>query len=185
MRPSARWILTVVLLWGQNANAAPILWTLDDVTFRDGGTASGSFIFDADTSIYSSIDVETTAGSTVLSGRSYQIEHPFYVGSPMFLVMIESLPVAFGTRSLQLPFAEDLTNAGGTVTLGRLFNFGEGSCGGPPCQDVTEALPLRYIADGQVIGTPVPLSAVPEPSTLLLVAAGLAATRARRRTAPG
>jgi hypothetical protein len=178
MRRMSKGMLTLVaLLWAQTAQAVPILWTLENVTFLDGGAASGSFIFDADSSLYSSISVSTTAGATVLSAASYDAEHTFYVGNPQFLVMVDS-PVAPGTRVLQLPFVEALSNAGGTVALGGLFNFGEGSCGEPPCQDVTVLLPFRYIADGQVVGTPVPVSPVPEPSTLLLVAVGLAAARA-------
>ena len=179
-RLSTGMFAVVALLWAQSAQAVPILWTLEDVTFLDGGAASGSFIFDADFSLYSSIGVSTTAGSTVLSGASSDAEHTFYVGSPQFLVMIDG-PVAPGTRVLQLPFVVALSNAGGTVTLGGLFNFGEGSCGAAPCQDVSALLPFRYLAEGRVVGNPVAVSPVPEPSTLLLVTAGLAAARARRR----
>jgi hypothetical protein len=65
MRRVLRAILPVlVLLTAQTASAVPIQWTLDGVTFIDGGTASGSFVFDADLSIYSSINTSTTAGST-------------------------------------------------------------------------------------------------------------------------
>ena len=59
-------------LWfccGPGVPRRSILWTLEDVTFLDGGAASGSFIFDADSSIYSSISVSTTAGTTVLRER--------------------------------------------------------------------------------------------------------------------
>ncbi len=180
MRRVLKGMLTiVVLLWAQSAQAAPILWTLEDVTFLDGGVASGSFVFDADLSLYSSISVRTTPGSMVLLGALYEAEHTFYVGSPQFLVMTDR-PVAHGTRVLQLPFLVNLSNDGGTVTLGGLFNFGEGSCGEALCQDVTVLLPYRYIENGRVVGIPVPARPVPEPSTLLLVSGGLAAAWARR-----
>ena len=38
------------------AEAVPLRWTLDGVIFRDGGTANGSFVYDADTNIFSDID---------------------------------------------------------------------------------------------------------------------------------
>jgi hypothetical protein len=94
--------------------------------------------------------------------------------------MVDSLPVAPGTRVLQLPFLTPLSNAGGTVALGGLFNFGEGSCGEPPCSSVTTEFPLRHIVQGQVIGTPVEPTPVPEPSTLALAGAGIAMAGARR-----
>ena len=39
----------ILLLLSSNANAIPVVWTLNDVIFSDGQRASGSFIFDADT----------------------------------------------------------------------------------------------------------------------------------------
>ena len=131
----------------------PVLWTLQDVTFDDGGAASGSFVFDAETSTFSLIDITTTGGSTLVDGATYAQQHPFYLGSgPLFLVMVETVPVSLGTRALQLPFLSPLSDLGGTVVLGGLFNFGEGICGGDPCQDVSGDLPFRRIASGESWG---------------------------------
>ena len=44
------------------ASADSILWTLTGVTFSDGATASGSFIFNGTT--FSSIDISTSVGNT-------------------------------------------------------------------------------------------------------------------------
>ena len=40
------------------------------MTFDDGGTASGSFVYDAVTNTYSAINVTTTTGAT-LAGATY------------------------------------------------------------------------------------------------------------------
>ena len=41
--------LFFAVLTAQIASANPILWSLAGVTFDDGGTAYGSFVYDADT----------------------------------------------------------------------------------------------------------------------------------------
>jgi hypothetical protein len=45
------------------ASAVPVTWNLLQVQFQDGGTASGSFVYDADTNTYSNVNITTTAGS--------------------------------------------------------------------------------------------------------------------------
>src|SRR5689334_13211018 len=62
--------LVLVAACASRAQAMPILWSLSDVTFSDGGTASGSFVFDVDTGIITDLDVTTTGGS-VLPGHHY------------------------------------------------------------------------------------------------------------------
>ena len=106
MRKMSTALIFTVLATAADAAASPILWTLKQVGFDDGGTASGSFVFDAETSVYSLIDVTTTAGSAMASGATYTYEHPFYSGmsGANFLVMLEAIPPTFGTRTLQLPF---------------------------------------------------------------------------------
>jgi hypothetical protein len=42
-------LLAVGLIWGPLvAQGAPVTWQLENVHFNDGGTATGSFVFDAD-----------------------------------------------------------------------------------------------------------------------------------------
>ncbi|HUP05219.1 MAG TPA: hypothetical protein VMU19_14580 [Bryobacteraceae bacterium] len=50
-------LAVVAALLPLGALADPVTWTLTGVTFADGATASGSFVFDADTLTFSSIDV--------------------------------------------------------------------------------------------------------------------------------
>ncbi len=69
-----------------SAQAIPILWTLDSVTFVDGGTATGSFVYEADTITFSMINVTTTAGGGFL-GASYTDDHPSFgtATQPVFI----------------------------------------------------------------------------------------------------
>jgi hypothetical protein len=48
------------------AAATPLLWNLSGVTFSDGGTASGSFTFDAATGIVSSWSISVVGGTNAL-----------------------------------------------------------------------------------------------------------------------
>jgi hypothetical protein len=51
-----------LLLGAVDAAASPELWTLQGVLMSDGSVATGSFIFDADTVQYSSVNVSVTLG---------------------------------------------------------------------------------------------------------------------------
>src|SRR5258706_4070533 len=44
------------------AQASPILWTLSGVTLFDNATATGSFVYDAATPLYSSINILVSGG---------------------------------------------------------------------------------------------------------------------------
>src|ERR1700683_104475 len=57
-----------------SASAKPVLWTLTNVQCADYGTATGSFVYDADTKEYSAIDI-TTAGGSVRTGATYTINN--------------------------------------------------------------------------------------------------------------
>src|SRR5258706_7531917 len=56
-------VLFVLFCVPSIASADGIAWDLSGVTFDDGGTASGSFVYDATANTYSSIDIITTLGT--------------------------------------------------------------------------------------------------------------------------
>jgi hypothetical protein len=62
-------LVSIVALFSASANATPVVWYLSGVTYDDGGTASGSFTYDADTNTYSAISVSTTAGSSITTAK--------------------------------------------------------------------------------------------------------------------
>ena len=100
-----------------SASAAPVVWYLDGVVRSDGGTVSGSFTFDADTAIYSAINIVATSGSSVLPGESYGAAQ---AGSSAIDLYTFPSPIPAdltGEVGLFLGFPAALTNSGGTVTL--------------------------------------------------------------------
>ena len=69
MGSATRWILAAGLLWmADSAEAALVTWTLRNVTFNDGGTASGFFALDpTQTDASVNFDIKTTAGTSITS----------------------------------------------------------------------------------------------------------------------
>src|SRR5690242_17875432 len=73
MKRSANVLLLALAGYAGTAVAGPILWTIDGdcadchAAFAGGGTLSGSFVFDADTGMYSSVSLVTTSGTDVVA----------------------------------------------------------------------------------------------------------------------
>jgi hypothetical protein len=115
--PVAALTLLVLVVTAQTADATPISWSFSGLMFSDGGSASGSFVFDADTLVYSSINITTTS-SAVITGSTYLFDHPDFDNSALRLIAVDSLPlVAAGVDLLELTFSSELTNAGGSVSI--------------------------------------------------------------------
>ena len=174
-RPIVAFVLLVLLGCPGVGRAAPVLWTLSGVTFDDGGTASGSFLFDADTLQFSAIDIVTSDG-VVLVGTIYGFDHPGFPNDPNRLLVVDTLPRAVGIHAMHLALASPMTDAGGVIPLGvpPVGSRGiEGLCVTAGCFGVD---PFRTPIAGELEGT-----VVPDPGTLLLVSIGLAAAAKRRR----
>jgi len=64
--------LILGLSLGAPARAEPITWTLTDIVFDDGGTASGTFVYDEATQSPTDVNIQTSDGTTLL-GTVYTI----------------------------------------------------------------------------------------------------------------
>ncbi len=163
------------------ANAAAVTWFLQDWVFNDEATASGSFVFDADTNTYSNISVVTTDGpGPIFNGQSYSLTNPNGGGNAdFFQLVVEALPDLTGEISLRAVWDSSLTNAGGTVAI--LFAH-EAVC--PDWECLAGSPTSRSLTSGFISTVP----AVPIPAALplflsALVGIGLFGWRRRKSMA--
>jgi PEP-CTERM motif len=163
-------VLLIFLCGPSIASADGVTWDLTDVTLAGGGTASGSFVYDAATNTLSDVDITTSAG-TLFTGATYLAANPgwgsgSYLGSTFYQLVFVPNPTlsAVGTPLLilystpagfpDLPSGSELTLAAGS---------GEYTCGNAACSVVGSE--IRSL-QGDVVATP-------EPSSVLLLGLGL------------
>jgi hypothetical protein len=121
-------LLSVLSLWHMSAFAAPVLWTLNNVTSPSGGTASGSFIYDASIDRYLSVNIETIATGY---GGTYTQPAQSYTDNDQLFALLPgtTFPYTNTTAGVYLTFSSDLSNQlGAVVTLGGAS--AEGICDG-------------------------------------------------------
>jgi hypothetical protein len=171
---SARFLLAIGAL-ALTAHATPVTWSLSGVSFSDGSSATGSFVFDADTVLYSSINIVTT---TPTVGGTFQ----FYCVAPctgsdvtdtlILLLTQDSANDLTNTPAFSLAFAAPLTNAGGadSIISGIEALCSDGTCGGA----------VNGTTVSVNTGSVVSVAATPEPYSALAMATGLAAIFALR-----
>ena len=158
------------------AYAIPVEWSVDGLVRADGGTVSGSFIYDADTDTYSAINITTTQGSSLLSGETYSgfsLASPANATGVIFERNQRDLaappPDYTGQNNLVFFFSPALTNAGGSLTPAIAS---ESACTDSDC--IFQGPPVNLTGD--IVGTPVPppaptpVPALPLPVLGLLVA---------------
>lgn len=169
-------IAALFLFTASAAQAVPVTWTLQNWTFNDGGSASGSFVYDADTNVFSDMFIATTNGSartgaiygSVINGGDTAISAVPFAGFPSLL----------SSPNLMVMFAEQLTNVGAGVVVD-VFMGQEATCNNAACTSL--AGPVRFLEDGASV------SSVPIPAALSLFLSSLVAFGlvARRRRSSG
>lgn len=177
-------VLLVLGAFVPTASADDVTWNLSGVTFSDGATASGSFVFNADTGMFSAIDITVSGGSSTFGDGTYSIFDPGYSSNASRLVPVESpFPTdAVGAPVLGLLFGSPLTDAGGTDSLLLDQIQGIQDCDNSNCSVSGISY---YLTAGDVVSS---VTATPEPSSLLMLLAGCLALGGmafwRRRSAP-
>ncbi len=143
-------LATLVLLCASYASA-DVVWTLNNVTFADGGTATGSFTLNPSGSFVNWNIVISGGDTSAFPPVTYTTGEPSF-NTPGYVAFADT---PFDRYTL-LFFAGPLTNAGGMVPLTAGLDCFVGPC--------------RVEASGELDGVPTP---VPEPGTLFLFGAGL------------
>lgn len=163
------------------ASADGVTWTIEDLTLSDGASVSGSFVYDATTNTFSSIDIVTAAGTALdgsaFPGATYTAVDPGFGPYPFDVAFVPSASSSDLTNGpvLELEFftgtdentTENLTNAGGSVvTVVNELECSDSNCSTVAAQEIRGSSPNS--PTGLVVGVP-----VAEPSTLLLIGSGL------------
>lgn len=130
--------------------AAVIDWTLEGVTFDDGGTASGTFSINSSTGHLVSYDITTTAGST-LGGTVYDPSTAPSVGYGDYGPNSFLLITAPGTTYITLEFLNPLTSGEiDPIVTGYDSTTNTGS------YECNNCFPFRLVTAGEAISLPVP-----------------------------
>lgn len=173
--------LTVVLTLGlaPAAMAAPVTWYAT-ATYDDGAVLGGSFVYDADTNTYSSVNLTMTGGNR--PNRTYVTGA--VVMTSTVLVALTSAGTGTGNPIIELVWTGALDNAGGSRPLAASLRDGE--CANSSCGSISSTPEPRRVVSGQVsttapIVTPVPTLTEWAMILLGLVLAGAAALHIQRR----
>jgi hypothetical protein len=160
-----------------SAWAVPVVWTFSGGTFSDGGTISGSFIYDADlgaNGTFSSVNVTTTMGTNFI-GATYDLIDTSFVGPILFSLLTQGSGNLTGVHDLTFAVPPGMTDAGGALGLtGGSDSVVEGTCLNSVCNVVADA---RTVTAGTIDGV---AESAPEPASMLLAGIGAAAIALRR-----
>jgi len=174
------------LLFTSTLYAAPIQWTLENAAFDNGERLVGSFVYDADTDLFSAVNVSVTSSTgTPIATYSTACEHSNLF--ELFATSVACSPINSTLNVVYIEFEDELTNDGGLLELDDDTTYG--TCENVGCTRVTSSIQL---VSGQARGVPYITPTTPSAPTsvptlnewsLLLLAslmAGLVFWRQRR-----
>jgi len=113
---SLLFICMLPLLVTASANAAAVTYNLAGVTLSDGGTASGSFQYDAGANAYSNVNIVTTTTGT-RSGAAYTTVSTGFAADSKGVLAVTTSGSSQGLQGLTLLFSPILPGPGGISTL--------------------------------------------------------------------
>jgi hypothetical protein len=144
-------LITMLVLFTASAQAIPVVWTLADAVFDDGGIATGSFTYGADTEIYSDINIVTTAGNQqpipLYPGASYGDLNTNTIPGGHILIYETGTVTDYG---LALYWQGGLSNAGGNIALEI------GNTSGHSYEIYLSEFKQRFLTSGTISAIPIP-----------------------------
>jgi hypothetical protein len=164
--------LFVVAMGYPAAADTTVLWTLQNAIFVGGGSASGSFTYDATTNQFSDINISTTA-TGAYTAQVFMFDD--CCANILFDTFSSNAADRTGVHFLQIQFADPLTNAGGTDPFFGTNDY-QGVCASAAC---TSNSSFVEFASGSVTGSAT--TPTPEPGNLSLIPLGLLAIAVWRR----
>lgn len=172
-----------------SAQAVPVQWTLQNMTFSNGSVATGSFVYDRDTNIFSDISISVTAGldsygtygpstfDAIAPYSAYWLGGIFTTLSLSFDTDPSCTPFySCGTHGLYFVVSpSEMTNAGGTLAVSSAALL---VCDDDLCNNGSWS--FMWVTDELTTGS---ITAVPEAETwaMMLAGLGLVGWMARRR----
>ena len=158
--------------------SGPLTWTVNGV-FRDGGTLTGSYVFDPATQLFSSISVVAGAGGGYSQVTFNQLNPAVLLANYFYFELADAAGSRTDHPELSLFLSGGgMTGSGGTVQIlpadaSQEWTCQVSSCGSAPFQS-------RFIQSGTVTAP----SATPEPAawSLMVIGALALAGRARLQT---
>ena len=155
--------LCVGLVCAPGAFAFPVTWTLSGATFSDGGTATGSFVYDADTNTLSNWSVSVAGGNTgTFPPITYDTTSAGSYYNPANATTL-GVNLSIGSRELRMPGTSALSNAGGTMAINLASGF-QGEC--------FNCSPYRGFTAGNLVGTAAPAITSANSTNFMLNTAG-------------
>lgn len=136
------------LLFSTAAYSTPIKWTLENVLFENGNSLAGSFIYDADTDLFSSVNVSVIDSS---GGQLFTYISPC-ASSNLYSLFATTQACTEPANGLNVLFIEPddaLTNDGGLLELDDDTSYG--ICANPNC---TNVISTTYLDTGSIRGVP-------------------------------
>jgi len=153
------------------SHATQLDWTLEGVTFNDGGALSGTFVTDLSGDVLS-FDVTSTTGTTLpgfhySSGSGDVTGSVGWYGGPYSFAIENSASTQYVNLSFQNPLAAGGTDLLNPTTLSALGSYECNNC-----------INSRFVTGGEAIA-----ASVPEPKTygMMLIGLGVLGFIAYRR----